>query len=63
MSKDKSPEYPRIRDLPEEEQEPFSNWMTGQTMPICDTSLPQSEWDWYYPWDYETWKAGRPPLD
>jgi hypothetical protein len=47
--------WPRIRDLPPEEQEPFSKWLFGQTMPL-DTDYPMSEQDFYYPWDYENWK-------
>lgn len=52
-------EYPRLRDLPKEEREAFDKWLTGQTMPICDDSEPRALWDWYYPWDYSKWKAGR----
>jgi hypothetical protein len=55
--------YPRVRDLPEKEQEPFNKWLYGQTCPVEDDTLPREEWDWYYPWDYTTWKAGNPPLD
>lgn len=56
-------DYPRIRDLPKEEQEPFSDWLGGQTCPVGDTKTPMSEWDWYYPWDYERWKKGLPIID
>lgn len=53
--------WPRVRDLPKEEQKPFCKFLSGQTRPVCDDTLPQSEWDWYYPWDYENWK--RKPKD
>lgn len=54
---------PRIRDLPVEEREPFKAWLTHQTRPIADETLPRSEWDWYYPWDYARWKQGLPVID
>jgi hypothetical protein len=55
--------YPRIRNLPKEEQEGFREWLRGQTLPLCDETAPMSEWDWYYPWDYERWKRGLPIID
>lgn len=57
--------YPRIRDLPEEEREAFSEWLAGQTMPLEEEyeTIPQEEWDWYYRWDYERWKADLPIID
>jgi len=51
--------FPRLRDLPELERELFKKYLHGQTMPICDDTAPQSEWDWYYPWDYDRWKSGK----
>lgn len=55
----KTVEFPRIKDLPVEEQELFKEWLTGQTMPLADNykEIPQEEWDWYYPWDYQRWKT------
>lgn len=55
--------YPRLRDLPEGERELYKSWLTGQTRPICNETEAESEWDWYYPWDYERWKAGLPVID
>jgi hypothetical protein len=51
-------EFPRIKDLPEHEQEPFSKWLEGQTVPVRPDGEPS-----FYQWDYETWKAGLPPSD
>lgn len=56
-------EYPRLRDLPETERVPFNKWLYGQTRPVTDPTLPHSEWDEYYPWDYDRWKAGLPCID
>lgn len=47
--------WPRIKDLPEKEREPFRKWLTGQTVPLI-TSLAYDEQDAYYPWDYKQWK-------
>jgi len=52
--------YIRISELPEEEREPFSKWMAGQTRPVIPELEPQ---DAVYPWDYENWlnyKSGKP---
>lgn len=49
------PEWPRIRELPDAEREPFSKFLTGQTLPLME-GVPMSEQDAYYPWDYENWK-------
>lgn len=54
--------WPRLRDLAEEERESFEKWLRGQTVPWID-GLPRDEQDAFYPWDYETWKAGLPALD
>ena len=54
MSDMESP-WPRIRDLPEEEREPFRQFLVGQTCPSIDDPIQ----DAYYPWDYDNWK--RPP--
>ena len=48
-------EYPRIRDLPEDEQEPFKTWLEYQTVPCVD-DLPMEEQDFYYQHDYNKWK-------
>ena len=51
--------YPRIRDLPKEEQEKFNSWLDyrGRPLPSNWEDLPPEEWDWFYPWDYEKWKG------
>lgn len=54
--------WPRIRDLPESEREPFTEWLNGQTRPLID-GLPDDEQDGYYRWDYERWRAGWPVVD
>lgn len=54
--------YPRIRDLPPEEQEPFRAFLCGQTRPLID--FPQTPWkdqDYYFSGDYENFK--RKPKD
>jgi hypothetical protein len=47
--------WPRIRDLPESERQPFSEFLWGQTLPLID-GVPMAEQDGYYPWDYDNWK-------
>lgn len=47
--------WPRIKDLPEAEREPFRKFLSGQTCPLI-TSLSYDEQDAYYPWDYKQWK-------
>jgi hypothetical protein len=54
--------YPRKRDLVKEEQEPFWRWMEGQTCPGVYGLLDEDQ-DYFYPWDYDRWKAGLEPLD
>lgn len=54
--------WPRIRDLPESEREPFRTWLDGQTRPWIEGE-PASEQDAYYRHDYENWKRGGPILD
>jgi len=54
--------WPRIRDLPQEEQAGFRKWLYGQTVPIIP-AIPMEEQDGYYPWDYETWKNKQPITD
>ena len=56
-------QFPRVRDLPKEEQEDFNNWLAyqGRPLPIGYEKLPSKEWDWYYPQDYVSWvKYGKP---
>lgn len=53
-------QWPRIRDLPPDEQAPFREFLTGQTLPLLD-GVPMEEQDGYYPWDYDNWK--RKPKD
>ena len=48
-----SDEWPRVRDLPEAEREPFSKWLRGQTAPHLSEEVLQ---DGYYQWDYDQWK-------
>ena len=62
MSDAKKHEWPRLRDLPEHEREWFAKALDGQTLPWVE-GLPASEQDFYYPWDYDRWKQGKPVLD
>lgn len=57
---DTSQDFPRIRDLPPEEQKPFRAFLCGQTIPWLSGVL-REEQDGYYPWDYENFK--RKPKD
>jgi hypothetical protein len=54
--------WPRIRDLPIDDQEPFRKWLRGQTFPIIK-GVPGDEQDAYYEWDYQRWKQGLPVID
>lgn len=56
-SKDGKP-WPRIRDLPLAEQEPFRNWLKGSSTPYLG---PMEEQDGYWPHDYRHWKNSNPP--
>lgn len=56
------PVWPRIRDLPKEEQAPFKKWLEYQTVPEIQGAL-ASEQDAYYQHDYDQWKQGGAPLD
>jgi hypothetical protein len=49
--------WPRLRDLPEEEQEPFREWLRGSTIPHL-VGVADEDQDAYYPWDYIRWKGG-----
>lgn len=42
--------YPIVEDLPKHEQELFSSWLVGKTMPINDDYR-----EGYYPSDYNEW--------
>jgi hypothetical protein len=57
-----TPSFPRIRDLPEAEREPFRKWLAGQTVPLMD-GIPDGEQDCYYSWDYKRWKERRAITD
>jgi hypothetical protein len=50
-----APTWPRIRNLPPEEQEPFGIWLRGCTQPIIEGD-PMDEQDGYYTGDYQEWK-------
>ena len=50
-----APTWPRIRNLPAEDQEPFYKWLIGQTQPIIEGE-PAAEQDAYYTGDYLRWK-------
>lgn len=52
----------RIRDLPQEERQPFTKWLAYQTRPLLE-GVPMEEQDGYFPWDYQSWKAGLPIED
>ena len=51
-------EWPRIRDLPEDHQEPFKKFLCGKTVPVVE-DLPIMDQDVYYPWDYKLWCERR----
>ena len=53
-------QWPKIKDLPKEEQEPFWEWLTGQTIPMNEDN---PEEKCYFQWDYDRWKAGLPVID
>ena len=55
MDMDTNKQWPRIRDLPEQEQVPFSAFLAGQTRPWLD-GITVEQQDAYYTWDYENWK-------
>lgn len=52
---DKQFNWPRIRNLPQEEHEPFMKFLEGQTRPWIDGE-PESEQDGYYNCDYLNFK-------
>lgn len=55
-------QWPRERDLPESEREPFRKWMDGQTRPSIE-DVPDEEQDAFYQHDYDRWKAGLQWID
>lgn len=55
--------WPRIRDLPEQEREPFAKWLYGQTRPLMENGTAPEDEDAFYQWDYDRWKAGLPIID
>lgn len=54
--------YPRVRDLPEVEQDAFAHWVSAQTRPLIEGVL-EDEQDAYYQHDYELWKEQGMPLE
>jgi hypothetical protein len=54
--------WPRLRDIPDNERAPFDAWLDGQTRPLVN-SVPDEDQDFYYPWDFDRWKAGLPIID
>lgn len=52
----------RLRDLPDRERDLFWEWMYGQTRPFED-GLPDEDQDFFFPHDYDRWRAGLPPED
>ena len=60
----KNKEYTRIRNLPEEEREPFRKWLVGQTRPaIEEEPMTIEAQDAYYEHDYQAWKRGAKVTD
>lgn len=47
--------WPRIRDLPEGERIPFSEFLVGQTIPWLE-GVAREDQDGYYEHDYRNWK-------
>ena len=50
--------FPRIRELPKEEQEPFREAMQNKEMPWL-RGIPENEQDGFWLYDYARWK--NPP--
>lgn len=50
--------YPRLRDLPLEEQLPFQKELEGQTRPWIE-GIADEDQDFFYQGDYLRWKSGR----
>lgn len=56
---DKPFNWPRVRELPEAEQQPFLDFLAHQTRPWIDGE-PESEQDGYYQSDYDRFKGFKP---
>jgi len=54
--------YPRLRDLPLDEQKPFFEWLYGQTCPWVGGAAAEDQ-DFFYMTDYKQWKAGGESLE
>lgn len=54
-------EWPRVRDLPEAEREPFENWVRLRCRPLL-TGVSDEDQDAYYAYDYKAWKTRRSGL-
>lgn len=52
---DKKFNWPRVRDLPPQEQQPFLDFLAHQTRPVLD-DVPMDEQDGFYQVDYDRWK-------
>ena len=52
----------RLSDLPEEEQDAFSQQLYGQTRPLV-RDKDGKPMDYFYMCDYLDWKAGNPVWD
>ncbi len=50
--------WPRLRELPEAEREPFGLWLAHQTRPLVEEdAISWEDQDFFYPGDYLNWKA------
>ena len=52
-------DYPRVRDLPQQDQIDFLKWLLGKYRPIGDPGEPIEQWDWYFPGDHSDWKKQK----
>lgn len=57
MDTEQKVSWPRIRDLPAEQREPFEHWLRGQTCPWLE-GVPETEQDAYHQGDYDRWHYG-----
>jgi len=55
---DPSDRWPRVRDLPEAEREPFTVWLAGQNRPKL-ANQPEDQQDGFYGWQYQSWLSHR----
>lgn len=51
-------QWPKIEDLPKDEQELFEKWLQGQTVPVRTDGKAA-----YFDEDYRRWKAGKRVVD